>query len=161
MFFILLLLWIIFNGRFTLEILYFGIGISAVLYLFLWKFMDFSPKKEWQTFLKIPRGFMYFLSLLVEIIKANCTVLFYIFNAKEEVEPVVVCFKGKLKDKEHKSTLANSITLTPGTITVDLLEDEYMVHCLDKDLAPGLNSSVFVKQLEKMEIGENEKKGRK
>ncbi len=160
MFFILLLLWIIFNGRFTLEILVFGLVISAALYLFLWKFMGFSPKKELQTFLKIPKGVMYLLGLLVEIIKANCMVLYYIFNPKMEVEPVIVRFKGKLKEEAHKSTLANSITLTPGTITVDLTGDEYMVHCLDKDLAPGLDSSSFVERLEKMEDNKVNRKGR-
>ena len=47
--------------------------------------------------------------------------------------------------------LANSITLTPGTITVLLEEDEYVVHCLDKSLAEGINSSIFVSMLRKME----------
>lgn len=155
MFFILLLLWIIFNGKFTVEILIFGIVISVAVYLFLWKFMDFSPKKELKTLLLVPQGFMYLCTLFWEIIKANCTVLMYIFNSKIEVEPVMVRFKGKLKEKEHKSTLANSITLTPGTITVDLDGDDYLVHCLDKDLAPGLNDSVFVKRLSKMEKASN------
>jgi multicomponent Na+:H+ antiporter subunit E len=50
--------------------------------------------------------------------------------------------------------LADSITLTPGTITVSLEGNEYVVHCLDKELAEGINTSVFVtllKRLERME----------
>ncbi len=163
MFFILLALWIIFNGKFTWEILIFGVVISAALYLFLWKFMDYSPKKELKFLLRVPHGFLYLLTLIKEIIKANCVVLYYIFNSKLEVEPVIVHFKGKLKETEHKSTLANSITLTPGTITLELEEDDYLVHCLDKDLAGGLDSSVFVDRLTKMEnVGQsqNSKKGR-
>ena len=47
--------------------------------------------------------------------------------------------------------LANSITLTPGTITVGLEGQEFYVHCLDKELAEGMENSIFVELLEKME----------
>jgi multicomponent Na+:H+ antiporter subunit E len=47
--------------------------------------------------------------------------------------------------------LANSITLTPGTITVSLTDDHLLVHCLDKSLAEGMDDSVFVRLLQKME----------
>ena len=47
--------------------------------------------------------------------------------------------------------LANSITLTPGTITVKLSGDEFSVHCLDKSLAVGLSDSIFVKLLMRIE----------
>ena len=47
--------------------------------------------------------------------------------------------------------LANSITLTPGTITVTLEEDEYLVHCLDRELGEGIESCSFEKRLEELE----------
>ena len=47
--------------------------------------------------------------------------------------------------------LANSITLTPGTITVSVEDDRFCVHCLDKELAEGMETSVFVKLLKEME----------
>ena len=47
--------------------------------------------------------------------------------------------------------LANSITLTPGTITVNLEGNEFYVHCLDKEFAEGMEQSIFVELLEKME----------
>ena len=50
--------------------------------------------------------------------------------------------------------LANSITLTPGTITVSVEGDKFLVHCLDKELAAGLEDSVFVELLEEMEAKE-------
>ncbi len=52
-------------------------------------------------------------------------------------KPALVRFKTDLKTKQARVVLANSITLTPGTITVTLEEDEYVVHCLDKELAEG------------------------
>ena len=74
-----------------------------------------------------------------------------IMSSKYEIEPVVVKFKTNLKTRPARILLANSITLTPGTITVSLSDDEYVVHCLDKSLAQGIDSSIFVELLEKME----------
>ena len=68
-----------------------------------------------------------------------------------DLEPVLVRFKTDLKTKEAKVVLANSITLTPGTITVMLEDDEFVVHCLDKELAEGMNHSIFVELLGKLE----------
>ncbi|MBQ8547563.1 MAG: Na+/H+ antiporter subunit E, partial [Lachnospiraceae bacterium] len=56
-----------------------------------------------------------------------------------------------LKTDLARTVLANSITLTPGTITVELTEDEFKVHCLDKEMAEGIEDSVFVRLLLKME----------
>ena len=50
-----------------------------------------------------------------------------------------------------KSMLANSITLTPGTITVDLKDGEYLVHCYDKSMGDGIDESGFVTLLRKLE----------
>ena len=55
------------------------------------------------------------------------------------------------KKDTSRFLLANSITLTPGTITVAVDGDKFIVHCLDKTLAEGIESSVFVKLLEKIE----------
>ena len=48
--------------------------------------------------------------------------------------------------------MANSITLTPGTITVAIEGNEFVVHCLDKSFAEGIEDSVFVKLLQKMDV---------
>jgi len=151
MFFVLLLLWIAFNGRFTLEVFLFGVVISGALYAFMCKFMGYSPKKELTALKKSGSWIKFYFIVFVEIIKANIQVIYYIYNSKIEVEPRVVTFKKKFNDKANNSRLANSITLTPGTITVSLENGEYIVHCLDKSLGTDLDSSVFVKQLDKIE----------
>ena len=74
-----------------------------------------------------------------------------IYSAKYELEPAVVHFRTDLQTTFARVLLANSITLTPGTITVSLEDDLYTVHCLDKQLAQGIDSSVFVKLLERIE----------
>ena len=67
------------------------------------------------------------------------------------MEPVIVHVHTNLKTETARVILANSITLTPGTITVSLTDDDLLVHCLDKSLAEGMENSSFVKLLEKME----------
>ena len=67
------------------------------------------------------------------------------------MEPVIVKVHTNLKTETAKVILANSITLTPGTITVSLTGQELLVHCLDKSLAEGMEDSAFVKLLEEME----------
>ncbi len=68
-----------------------------------------------------------------------------------EIEPVLVDFDAPLTSDFARLILANSITLTPGTITVEQNESHFVVHCLDKDMAEGLDKSIFVQLLLKME----------
>ncbi len=151
MYVLFLVLWIIFNANFTWEIFFIGAILSAALYWFVCKFMEYSPKKDLQGFLQLGKAIKYIVILVVEIIKANWQVIYFILTSKYEVEPKLVKFKTDLKKDSSKAILANSITLTPGTITVTLTGNEYVVHCLDKELAEGMQDSVFVKQLREME----------
>ena len=151
MYVLFLVLWIIFNANLTWEIFLIGAIISGALYWFVCKFMEYSPKKDLQGFLKLGKIIKYTVILIVEIIKANWQVIYFILTSKYEVEPKLVKFRTDLKKDSSKAILANSITLTPGTITVTLTGNEYVVHCLDKELAEGMQDSVFVKQLRAME----------
>ena len=151
MYIIFFLIWIIFNGQFTLEIAVFGLVISGLVYWFLCRFLDYKPGND---ILLCKRFFLlihYVFVLIKEILKANAVVFKMIYSSKYEIEPVVIHFRTHLTSNFARVLLANSITLTPGTITVSLMGDEYVVHCLDKDLAAGIDSSVFVNLLEQIE----------
>jgi len=145
------LAWIIFNGRVTGEIVLFGIVIAGAMFAFVCKFMDYSLKKELVMFRKVPLFVRYVLALLKEIITANLTVIRMILTRKEIMEPVLVHVHADLKSEVSRVILANSITLTPGTITVSVTGQELLVHCLDRSLSEGMEDSVFVKLLQKME----------
>lgn len=153
MYFIFFLIWIIFNGQFTLEIAAFGVVIAGFIYWFICKFLNYSPGTDIILLKKMFQILHYLFVLILEIVKANFTVVKLIMSSKYELEPVVIKFRTDLKTRPARILLANSITLTPGTITVSLSNDEYMVHCLDKSLAQGIDKSIFVELLEKMEMG--------
>ena len=67
------------------------------------------------------------------------------------MEPQLGHFRSDLRTEFARVVLVNSITLTPGTITVGLEGSDFYVHCLDKEFAEGMDHSVFVELLEKME----------
>lgn len=143
--------WIIFNGRLTVEIVLFGVAVAALVFAFMCRFMDYSVEKERAFYRKLPLFCKYVVLLIKEIIKANLAVCKMILSRKEVVEPVIVKIHTRLKTEPAKVMLANSITLTPGTITVSLADQELLVHCLDKSLAEGMEDSDFVRMLENLE----------
>lgn len=151
MFVLFFLIWVIFNGQLTAEIAVFGVVIAGVMYLFLCKFLNYSPRRDLFLLKKSPLLIRYIFTLIIEIIKANLTVFRLIYTAEYELEPAIVHFQTDLRSTFARVLLANSITLTPGTITVSLQDNEYKVHCLDKELAEGIASSVFVELLRKIE----------
>ena len=151
MFVIFFLVWIIFNGQFTLEIAAFGLVIAGAMYWFICKFMGYRPRTDLILCKRFFLMLHYLFVLAKEILKANVTVFKMIYSAKYHFEPAVVHFKTTLNSTFARVLLANSITLTPGTITVSLNDNEYVVHCLDKELARGIDSSVFVRLLERIE----------
>ncbi|MCM1272754.1 MAG: Na+/H+ antiporter subunit E [Clostridium sp.] len=148
---LLFLAWIVFNANITLEIAIFGVVITLVIFVFLCKYMDYSLKKELSFYRLLPLIIAYFFILMWEIIKANFAMMRLVVLDKYENEPMIVKFQTDLKDDTCKAVLANSITLTPGTITVDVQENVYTVHCFDKDMADGMEDSVFVSLLRKIE----------
>ncbi len=143
----LFILWIIFNGRLTPEVAVIGLIISAVIFFFMCKFMDYSISKEKTLYMLIPWLFKYFFILLTEIVKANIATAHFVLNPKIEVEPKIVTFRPDIRSGFLKVVLANSITLTPGTITINIEDGEYTVHCLDPDLATDMGNSVFVREV--------------
>lgn len=144
-------LWVVLNGRWTTEIGVFGLVFASAAYAFTWKYMGYSPKVDFALMKRAPSAVVYGVNLIVEIIKANLTVCRMILDPGFVPKPQLVRFDVDLKKNRHLVALANSITLTPGTITVDLEENGFLVHALDESLVDGLDDGSFVQQLMKME----------
>ena len=147
------LLWVIFNGRITFEIIIAGIIISLLLDLFVQKVIGLNLNvRGLIRFLKIfPDAVFYGIVLLIEIIKANLLISKLVLAPEIKVEPCLVKFNTPLKTDIARVALANSITLTPGTITISLEGNELLVHALDREIARGLQNSIFERLLSRME----------
>ena len=151
MFVLLLIFWIILNGKITAEILALGVVIAGAIFWFMCKFLEYSPKYELCVARNIGWILVYFVVLIVEMFKSAVTVYKRVYSRKIEIQPQMVFFNVDLESDFLRIVLANSITLTPGTITVDVDEKQFCVHALDYTLAEGIEDSVFIKLLKKME----------
>ncbi|MGN1343682.1 MAG: Na+/H+ antiporter subunit E [Traorella sp.] len=151
MYILYFLLWIIYNGSFTIEIGIIGLIITTLIFIFTCKYMGYSIKKELKFYLTGIKLLKFFIILVVEIVKANFNAIHFILSESEEIEPVLVHFTMDFKTNIAKVLLANAITLTPGTITAELEGDDYTIHALDKSFACGLDSSVLVKCIRDIE----------
>lgn len=150
---LIFILWVIFNGRLTTEITIFGLLLSFALAYFVRRFVspELTPKKQWEAARKIPSFLRYVWLLVVEIALANLAVLKLILVDKYVIEPKLATFHTQLKTRAARVILADCITLTPGTITVSLEEDEYLIHCLDASFENGVHNSEFEKRLLRLE----------
>jgi len=154
MIFVLFALWILFNGQWTSEIAVIGVVVCSLLYAFMCAFLDFSPKKEWEVVRRLPVACRYVVFLVGEIFKSGWAVIRFIWSPSQVIQPQVTSFHTVLKTDVCKVLLGNSITMTPGTITVDVRGDEMLVHALDETLAQDLAGSEMETRIAALEGGE-------
>ena len=150
-FFLLFGFWVLLNGQWTGEIAVVGAVLSGLIYLFCWKFMDYSPRKEWALLKRVPWALAYLAALVREIVRSCMATIRLVWSPSLVPQPCLKSFETKLKGNYAKVMLANSITITPGTITVNMQGNKLLVHCLDEDFAEGLADSALDKRLMKLE----------
>ena len=142
MFVVFFLLWVVFNGKLNAEIAIFGVILSAAVYLFSCKFLNYSWEKDRKLFRLIPAIGKYLWLLICEIVKSNVALIRIVYSKKIEIKPQLVTFSTPVKGA-FKSILADCITVTPGTITVLSEEDKLTVHALDQSFADGIEETDF------------------
>lgn len=153
MFFVYFAFWVILNGRWTTEIGVFGLAFATIAYFFSCRFMGYSPRTDARLVRRAWQAIRYGWLLLREIISANIAVMRMVLNLDFEPKPQLVKFHSGLEKERHRVVLANSITLTPGTITCLLDGDEFLVHALDESLVEGLDDGAMITRLKEMEAG--------
>lgn len=99
----------------------------------------------------VPAYFKYLGRLLVEIVLANIHVARIVLSPSLPIKPSIVKFNTALKSETGKVSLANSITLTPGTLTLDIIGDTFYVHALTQDAADEVTHWHMEKKLKEVE----------
>lgn len=137
-FLILFLIWILWSGKFDAFHLSLGV-ISCILVTYMSCDLLFKREKfSLGHAVEIIRFIKYIPWLLYQILIANIHVAYLTLSPKMPIDPKIIKFKTKLKRDISLAVFANSITLTPGTITADIKEGEYYVHALSKKVAEEL-----------------------
>ncbi len=143
-------LWMLLEGRWTVETVLTGIVLSTLVYLFCWKFLDYSPRREWAVIRRIPRAVGYLFWLIGQIFVSGFMTISRIWSGRE-VRPHLVSFRSALRTDPGRVLLSQSITLTPGTLTVDQRNGRFLVHALDDAYTEGLQDSEMEKRILELE----------
>ena len=138
-FFILFGFWILLSARFDYFHLTLGI-ICSVLVSYLSHDLLSANVRIGDIRIMVKRFFSAAPWFLGQIFSANLHVAYLALSPRMPVDPQMIRFKTKLESDISWVAMANSITLTPGTITVDIREGEFIVHALDKKVAYDLNT---------------------
>ena len=127
---LLFILYLIFVDTFATEELITGAAISAIIALFTYNLFsqrgiaNLTPKK-------IFCSIIYFFYLFWEIILANFDVARRVIDPKLPINPGIIKVKTTMKSDFGKVMVGNSITLTPGTFTLDIDGDDMYIHWID------------------------------
>jgi multicomponent Na+:H+ antiporter subunit E len=149
-FFVLMIVWVLINNSLDLEILGVGFILSLSLAFIFGRRTDvldefkFTPKAFFYT------G-VYLLVFFWDLVKSNIHVALIVLKPSLPINPGIVKTKTVLKSKMARMILTNSITLTPGTLTVDIEDDILYIHWInveseDIDIA----TEKIVKKFEKI-----------
>ena len=138
-FFILLIFWALLSGKYDSFHLTLG-AICSIIIAYLTHELLFANVRVGDTMLIVQRFITYIPWLVYQIILSNIHVAYLALSPKMPIEPQILRFSTKLESDISWVTLANSITLTPGTITMDIKEGEFFVHALSKKVADDLNT---------------------
>lgn len=151
LFLFLFVLWLVLNGQITLEICLFGLVIAAAVLLFSVRILGYDPRKEGHFVRRIGWYLYYTLILVYEVVKASFHVMRIILQPHPHYEPAIVRIRVPFAQEVSRVFLANSITLTPGTVTIDQEGDDFVVLCLDKSGGDAIADWSLVKILRKAE----------
>jgi multicomponent Na+:H+ antiporter subunit E len=130
LFFFLVFLWLVLTSTFNSREFLVGAFVCFLISLINYKFyikLGFPSINLKKFYFSI----VYVLVLFYEILKANIDVALRIIRPSLPINPGVVIIRTGLESDIAKTILANSITLTPGTFTLDIQGDKLLIHWID------------------------------
>ena len=143
MFVVLFGFWMVLSGRTETKFIVYGL-ITALVTTWVTYPLLLVPNKDGskQYFVfgvSIPKFIMYFFWLMWQLVLANIDVLLATTAQELDIDPKVVRFYFRADNPMASVVLANSITLTPGTVTINVTDDGlYEIHALTKGAAAGV-----------------------
>ena len=130
----LMLFWLMLNGRLEADILIVGSIISLAITLLYRNGLSFFTEFRF-TPAAFVAGFRYYGYFFKELFKSNLTLAVIVLSPSLPVNPAIIKVRTKLKSRMGRLMLANSITLTPGTLTVEMEGEWLYIHCVTLESA--------------------------
>jgi multicomponent Na+:H+ antiporter subunit E len=141
--------WLLLSGIYTAFLVAAGFGASIAVAALAWR-MDLADREGHPVHLTAA-ALLYWPWLAKEIARSGWQVMRIILDPRLPVSPALVRFKPSQKTTVGLVTHANSITLTPGTVTVEADHDGFLVHALTRDAAEGLEGSEMDRRVCRLE----------
>ena len=140
---VLFAFWFLLSGKVDFKFLLYG-ALTAIISAWICVPLLLMPnadgtKKYFIFDVNLGKYALYWLWLLKEVVNANIDVVKATVKSEMVINPRVIAFRIKYDNPMAHTTLANSITLTPGTVTLNVTEDGlYEIHALTDGAAEGL-----------------------
>ena len=142
--------WLLLSGHYTMLILSLGVVSVLIVTWFLWR-MD-RVDGELGVLPIRPRLLYYLLWLMWQVVLSNIDLVRRIWDPALPIRPTWQRLDIKVTSTLAKTLYANSITLTPGTLTTDVGEDHFMVHSLSPEGIEELRKGEMERQIQRLGI---------
>ena len=152
-FFVLFALWLILSGKydaFHVSAGFFSALLVTLIHLRINRYLYFQKQIAKENSLRYIRLLYYVPWLMWEILLASLQVAYVVLHPRIPIKPSLVRFKTKLPNTAARVILGNSITLTPGTLTVNIEDDEFLVHALTDASHSGIVDGSLPKQVARL-----------
>ena len=150
------LFWFALSGMTSVNILFLGL-ISSLFIAYIVNKMDLIDHEVSFHNFNISKLIMYFFWLLREIIVSNLKVCLYIITPNKKINPEIIKIKSRQNSEFANVLYANSITLTPGTVTIDVDKNNFTVHTLDAQFKESLETNIMDEKILSTEQNVNNK----
>lgn len=137
---ILVAVWYVLSGRF--DLLHFGSGVVVALAIAL-NFRGWGDRLRFRPL----RGAMFLPWLGGQVIVSNLRVARAVLSRRLEIAPTFISATPHVRGSRALTLLGASITLTPGTLTVDVGEDEIFVHALDRRSTRDIEEGIMARHV--------------
>lgn len=124
---IMYIFWLLLTASLDWQELVVGLIVSLVT---SWASLKISPSDPGES-PSLKNWILYIPILFIEIVRANIQIAKLVLSPKITINPGFVKIPTKLTSSRKKWFLAHAITLTPGTVTVDILDDHLIVHWIN------------------------------
>jgi len=142
-------MWLLWSGHFTNLLISFGV-VSCVMVVLLSRRMRITDDESVPLQLGL-RPLWYLPWLIKQVVLANIAVARIVLDRQLPIRPSMIRVKTSQKDDLAQVVYANSITLTPGTVSVDVQADEISVHALTDEAADESQTGEMDRRVTRME----------
>lgn len=142
--------WLLNSGHYTILILSLG-GASIAFVVYISHRMDVVDHESLPLHLSWRKLPVYILWLLKEVVVSNISVVKHIWLGNDSISPTLSTMQVSQKTEIGKVIYANSITMTPGTVTVDLAGDQITVHSLLRENIDALELGEMDRRVSQLE----------